>query len=71
MTNLETAMALLERHRHGMAWTDKAVAEDMLKTFGIEEGGEFHAPSPYVPPVIPQAHIPSAPIVPPVVGTRE
>ena len=62
MTNLECAMALLEKHREARMWSDLAVAVDVLGMFNIDCHGEFpalvlYAPVPVVEPV---AHVENA-----------
>lgn len=40
MTNLETAVAILAKHREARQWTDEAVAADLLAQLGLDAAAE-------------------------------
>lgn len=39
MTNLELVISILAKHREARAWTDEAVAADMLAQLGVDPAG--------------------------------
>jgi hypothetical protein len=39
-TNREVLVHTLATHRHGRAWTDEAVADDVLQQLGVDPAGE-------------------------------
>lgn len=43
MTNLETAVAVLERHREARRWDDRDVAADLLAQLGLDPAGDVGA----------------------------
>lgn len=50
MNNLECTLAILAAHREGRAWTDEAVAPDLLNQLGLDPAGEAKNARPIVDP---------------------
>ena len=46
MSNLETVVGVLERHREARHWADLNVARDVLAALGLPETGPSEEPAP-------------------------
>jgi len=44
MTNMERAVAILEQHREGRQWDDKAVAAHLLRELGVDPAASRKEP---------------------------
>ena len=50
ITNTEATVAVLEKHREARAWSDSAVATDLLKQLGLDPKGEAKHAAPVINP---------------------
>lgn len=50
MNNLDCTLSILEAHRNARAWSDSAVANDLLNQLGLDPKADAANPAPVVDP---------------------